>query len=589
MRFNKIYTILLILSISFCSCKELLEPEDDGHSTFERILRDADFAEGLLMTAYYKIPTNGLSYNEAGTDDAVTTNKLDPYLRMATGQWSAIYNPVNQWDNCNSAILYLNNFLSIVNKVTWKWTSDEINTLMTQCFTGEAYALRGFFKYHLLVTIGGIGANNQLLGIPIYNDVVETEEAFNTPRATFAESINSIYIDLNKALEYLTVDDYKDVTSLANLPAGFEWLQNYSSFNTVFGNLAKQRISGRIVKAIKARVALLAASPAFSTGDPALWEAAANYAGEVLNTIGGVSGLDPVGNKWYLSTYVDALKLTTTGNDQKEIIWRRPIAASNTRESANFAPSLYGDGDINPTQNLVDAFPMLNGYPINHESSTYNETTPYIDRDPRLGLYIIYNGSNYKGTVINTGIGGGVNAKDSISESTRTGYYLKKLLREDVNMNPTSTTTKNHYEIHMRYTELYLIYAEAANEAWGPDGMGTNGFSARDVIAAIRNRAGIAQPDNYLTSITTKDDMRTLIRNERRLELCFEGFRFWDLRRWKADLTEPAKGVNINKAATNFNVVDAEPRLYDNDFMHYGPIPQTEVLKFNALIQNKGW
>ncbi len=81
--------------------------------------------------------------------------------------------------------------------------------------------------------------------------------------------------------------------------------------------------------------------------------------------------------------------------------------------------------------------------------------------------------------------------------------------------------------------------------------------------------------------------MRKLIRNERRIELCFEGFRFWDLRRWKEDLTDPAKGVNIN--GNNHTVVQVEDRKYDNSYMIYGPLPDTEVLKYNALIQNKGW
>ncbi len=245
------------------------------------------------------------------------------------------------------------------------------------------------------------------------------------------------------------------------------------------------------------------------------------------------------------------------------------------------------NGRINPTKNLVDAFPMQNGYPITDPSSLYDPSNPYANRDPRLDLYIVYNGSSLKGETILTGVGGGSNAKDSLQNSTRTGYYLRKMLREDVNMNPNSTNTKKHYSVYMRYTELFLIYAEAANEAWGPDGTGTNGFSARDVIASIRNRAGIAQPDNYLASISTKEDMRNLIHNERRLELCFEGFRFWDLRRWNNDLTESAKGVNVN--GTNYNVVDVEPRSYDNSFMHYGPLPYGEVVKFDALIQNKDW
>src|SRR5690606_7381666 len=131
----------------------------------------------------------------------------------------------------------------------------------------------------------------------------------------------------------------------------------------------------------------------------------------------------------------------------------------------------------------------------------------------------------------------------------------------------------------------FLSFAEAANEAWGPDGSQA-GFSAREIIAAIRKRAGIEQPDAYLASITNPEAMRTLIRNERRLELCFEGFRFWDLRRWKVDLTEVAKGVRIEGNTYHFFTV--EPRSYNNDYMHYGPVPQSEVVKF-GFEQNKGW
>jgi starch-binding outer membrane protein, SusD/RagB family len=191
-----------------------------------------------------------------------------------------------------------------------------------------------------------------------------------------------------------------------------------------------------------------------------------------------------------------------------------------------------------------------------------------------------------KSTVINTGVGGGDNAVDAIQTSTRTGYYLKKLLREEVNANPASASDQQHFQTHIRNTELFLNYAEAANEAWGPDGKGTNAYSAKEVIAAIRKRAGITQPDAYLATLTSKEQMRTLIRNERRLELCFEGHRFWDLRRWKEDLTVPAKGVKIDGSTYNYFTV--EERAYKNEYMHYGPIPDREILKFN-LVQNKGW
>lgn len=585
MRLIKLYSLLLILLLSLGACEQFMEPEDENLSTFDRVYNDPGFAEGLLLTAYLKVPTNYLSFNDVATDDAVSNDQLSPYLRMATGEWSAIYNPVSQWDNCNSAILYLNKFIEVIDSVEWKWTDSESNMLYAQRFKGEAHALRGLFQFHLLQTIAGIGDDNKQLGIPLYDKFINHDDNFNVPRATFDESVNQVFSDFDDALKHLTMDDYKNITDSNELPPGLEGL-TVNAYNSVFGIKANQRISGRIVKALKARLALFAASPAFADNNTTLWIKAADLAGASINDIGGLAGLDPNGHKFYLPGLIDVVDVAS-GKNQKEIVWRSSISISNSRERSNFPPSLYGNGNVNPTQNLVDAFPMKSGYPITHPLSLYDSSNPYLKRDPRLSLYILYNGDWMSGRDINTGAGGGIDAKDSIQTSTRTGYYLRKLLREDVNLNPVAPSEKKHYEVHMRFTELFLIYAEAANEAWGPDGVGSNGFSARNVIAAIRKRAGISQPDNYLASISTKDDMRKMIRNERRLELCFEGFRFWDLRRWKADLTDPARGVNINKF--NFQIVDVEPRLYNNEFMHSGPLPEREVLKYDALTQNKGW
>ena len=80
--------------------------------------------------------------------------------------------------------------------------------------------------------------------------------------------------------------------------------------------------------------------------------------------------------------------------------------------------------------------------------------------------------------------------------------------------------------------------------------------------------------------------MRALIRNERRLELCFEGFRFWDLRRWKEEITIPAGGMKIQDG--KFEPMVVENRNYQNH-MFYGPIPYNEILKAGKLIQNQGW
>lgn len=588
MKQHKLYFfIILIISMLSTSCENIFESENENLGTMDRVYQSPAFAEGLLMTAYIKLPTNGLTFNDMATDDAVSNDKTNSYLKMATGQWSAIYNPVGVWTNSTSAIFYIDKFLSVIDSVKWKSSSSELNALYKIRFKGESYALRGLFKYYLLQTTGGIGSNSELLGIPIYNDFIESDGNFNVPRATFTQSINEINADFDKALQYLSMDDYKDITTLDQVPDSLKNIvTTTANYNAIFGSVIIHRISGRIVKALKARVDLLAASPAFSNGDITLWEKTADDASVVLDKIGGVSGLDPNGHRFYMPAMVDAINMSK-GIDQKEILWRSAIGISLATESKCFPPSLFGKGDVNPTQNLIDAFPMVNGYPITNAASLYDPAKPYTSRDPRLALYIVCNGSTLKSKTINTGVGGGINAKDSILQSTRTGYYLRKFLRDDVNLDPVSQASKNHYNTHMRYTELFLIYAEAANEAWGPEGTGTHSYSARNVIAAIRKRAGIKQPDNYLASITSQDDMRTLIHNERRLELCFEGFRFWDLRRWKEDLTQPAKGVNIR--GTVFEVVNVEDRKYDNSYMIYGPLPKNEVLKYNALIQNKDW
>ena len=97
--------------------------------------------------------------------------------------------------------------------------------------------------------------------------------------------------------------------------------------------------------------------------------------------------------------------------------------------------------------------------------------------------------------------------------------------------------------------------------------------------------------ENAIKEKISKEKMRELIRNERRLELCFENHRFWDLRRWLAPLNETAKGVNITKAedgSLDYKIIDVEKRDY-KDYMYYGPIPYSEIMKWSNLQQNYGW
>ena len=590
--------VLLAVGIVIAGCKKNLTPLDDNHRTLEDIYPDAGYAEGILMNAYTRLPTNSYSFSEVATDDAVTNDKFSPLLTMATGAWSAVNNPVEQWENSYTAISYINLFLREVDSVNWAPIGGKNNRLMfADRLKGEAYGLRALFMFYLLQAHAGYSASGELLGVPIITEALEPDSDFSRPRNTFDQCIQQIYADLAEAEKYLPLDYLcQDITNPSQLPAKYSGM-SVGDYNDVFGRFARQRISGRILKAIRAKTALLAASPAYNPqSTQSKWEAAANYAGEVLSLYGGPSQLDPQGGLFYRpsnapgsTVNINTINISPSSGspiDQREMLWRGTIVNTSNLEIANYPPSLFGNGRVNPTQNLVDAFPMANGLPITDPASGYDATNPYANRDPRLKNYIVVDGTTMRSTTIRTRSDNPTNdAVDRLPTSTRTGYYLRKLLNESVNANPTSISNQKHYPVHIRYTEIFLIYAEAANEAWGPDGTGTHGFSARDVIAAIRNRAGITQPDVHLAAILTKDDMRKMIRNERRLELSFEGFRFWDLRRWKENLTEPAKGVIITNNV--FNVRTIENRQY-SDFMYYGPIPNLEALKAN-LQQNKGW
>lgn len=590
MKKNKIFLVFVSVLLIASGCKKLLQPEIENYRNLEEsyLPSDARYPYGLLLNAYNRIPTNFWSFNDVATDDAVTNDKASAFLKMATGQWTANNNPMNQWDNCFSAIQYLNITLQEIKKITWAG-DDVVNKLFAMRITGEAYGLRALFLYHLLQVHGGISASSaDLLGVPILLEPQSTTSNFNLPRAKFEDCMKQVYKDLDSAEAYLPLD-FDNVSSVSLIPSKYGSISP-ETYNRVFGATFRGLLTARIAKAIRAKAALLAASPAFSAGNTTTWTDAANYAAAVINLKGGVSSLASNGLTWYYNkSEIDAL---ADGANPAEILWRGNYSSNGDLEAANYPPTLYGSGRINPTQNLVDAFPMANGYPVTDAMSGYDATKPYLNRDPRLQTYILINGSTAGpgNTAINTAADGTTNdALNKVETSTRTGYYMRKLLRQDVNRNPTSINNQKHYKPHIRYTEIFLVYAEAANEAWGPTGTGGNTFSAYDVIKAIRKRAGVGTTngDAYLEAAKAdKASMRALIRNERRLELCFEGNRFWDLRRWNASLTEAAKGVSI--AAGNYSFIQVENRPYQS-YMNYGPLPYIEVLKFNALAQNKGW
>ena len=216
-------------------------------------------------------------------------------------------------------------------------------------------------------------------------------------------------------------------------------------------------------------------------------------------------------------------------------------------------------------------------------------------------MYIVHDGSVFGpyGDTINTTVDSQSNTDGldiSATKTNRTGYYVRKYINEKAEPErrggQKGMSGKDKYNARIRYTELYLAFAEAANEEYGPTTASPSGYSAYDVIKAIRQRAGI-ENDEYLEKVKgDKDKMRELIRNERRIELCFEGHRFWDLRRWKLNLNETVMAMKIEtiggkKTYTPVPVTN-EIRAY-SDYMYYGPLPESEILKWSNLLQNDGW
>ena len=564
--------LVVVVFASMMGC-ETFEPIDENRLDFDYIKNVPELAEGILLNGYTGL-VNQYSFSEAATDDAVNNQLTNGYKRIALGELNAQYNPAANWDNYQQ-VFWVNQFLQIVDAGEIAWAREpEVNQLFNDRMKGEALALRALHHFYVLQAHAGKGASGQLLGVPYYTEFIESNGNFNVPRLSFEATVEAIMKDFDDALVLLPTDYTNNVGSIDAKYAGID-INAYQRVNGAQYNL---RISGRIVTALKARLALFAASPSF-LNDSGYYSLAANNAADVLNTIGGVAGLSPNGGDFY-STDANVL--------DSESLWRGSIGGnSSTYEARMFPPSLNGKGEINPTHNFVMAFPMKDGTPVS-QSGIYDPQNPYANRDPRLEKYVIVNGSSYGGDVIRTGLGGGINRLDSIPEfSTTTGYYLKKLLQPDVKINSDGTTSgKRHANVYFRYTELFLILAEAANEIGGPDNA-IKGISARDVIAAIRKRAGINQPDSYLASITSKEAMRELIRNERRIELSFEGHRFWDLRRWGVSLNEKAKGYFFN-GSSYIDLPSVEDRNYQS-FATYMPIPNSETVKFSALEQNNGW
>ncbi len=579
------------------SCDDVIDASVENTNDVSTMYTHPAYAQKLFGNAYALIPTEGTPNSDLATDDLLSNDASNDWRVISTGGWASTKNPVSSWRNCYHAIQYLNTTLENIDLVPWDAETVR-NQMYKDFFTAQCKALRGMFHYHLLKNHAGM-VGGQLMGVPLHLSSETASSNFNQSRDTYARCLEQIKADFADA-KALLPESYQDWTSDSQVPEKYRQMANgrsgiYVAYNYVFGKSNIGMMDYKIIEAIEAQLDLMAASPAYNAVS---WEQAAKSCAAVLNRVGGLSHFDENGNVWYCNDReIEDLKAY---DNPDEILWKsgKPSANSSIEQSA-FPPTQEGNGAWCPTQNLVDAFPMANGYPITDAKSGYNPNDPYAGRDPRLDLYIMVNGSQIgpdaatdKDQVTYLDVTSG---NDAIGvqngKSTRTGYYMRKLTNKKTILGANKNEMK-HYTARIRYTEMYLDYAEAANEAYGPTADGGAGCSAYDVIKAIRHRAGITGGDQYLESIKgDKDAMRELIRNERRLELCFENKRFFDLRRWKSDLSVAVNGMRITKNADNslsYSVFQVDELKFDS-YMYYGPIDFSETQKFSNLQQNDGW
>ncbi len=619
MKFKKSYIIpLLVVSGFVSSCDDLFEPAIENNQSLSDMYTNPKEAQGLIGQVYTMINNVYLTtpQSDMATDDAVSNAISSTWKTMATGGWRAEMNPVSTWNACYAGIHYCNLFLDNADQIVWSESDPEINKMFNTRFKAEAYAYRAIFHFKALEAHAGI-VGGTLVGIPIH-DKTEIEGNYLQTRASIKECVNFILKDFDEALKTIPYQ-FADANSADDIPESLipyikkntDGTPNVSAYNRVYGVQNVGKIDGKIIGAIKSQLELLCASPAYQGADTGIdWEVAAKDAFKVLKDAGkNPATLSPTGYYWYdCTTGSDNLDgdggfKPATGT-HTELLWHNYDAGvSNSLELNCYPPSLYGNGNINPTQNLVDAFPMANGYPItDKDNSGYDPENPFEGRDPRLQRYIVYNGNvigstNKTISVVMPGVGQtNIDANNQENGlSTKTGYYLKKLLRSNINLDPAARNTMRHLGARIRYTEIFLNYAEAANEVVGPKGLvGDADFSAYDVIKAIRSRGGITD-EAYLDECAgDKEKFRELIHNERRLELCFENHRFWDLRRWNvglSQLNQTAQGVTITEnpdQTLNYTIGDVETRNYQSH-QYFGPIPYSECLKFSELTQNSGW
>jgi hypothetical protein len=570
----------------------------DESQVFTDSLRTIQFLNGIYAEGTFgntDFAGIGFSFNkrrwethgnmEQSTDDAEysLSSATRPSVMLYQGTFSAANYGSSPPATDFWAVPYRN--IRRCNLLLSKLESAPLSAYMRSRMKGEAKCLRVWYYMQLLIVYGGVPN--------VGDNVYGVDDFLNIPRSKFADFVTYLTKELDEATALLP-------TPGAAFPAGYD--------NLDYGRVTKGTCLG-----LKSRLLLYAASPLFNGGaidvasaaqkelvsypvyDVARWQAAADAAQAVINS--GWYSLIVNNTQAGLGFYQTFL---TRVNPENIFVVTRP---NNKDFEAYYLPGTRsGQNYSRPTQNLVDAFPMKNGKAITDATSGYNAANPYVNRDPRFNYSIIFNGCKYQSNASTQDyvwtFTGTSQTGDAFSQGGNTGYFVRKMCDSTVT-NSVGANPARNWPL-LRYAEILLNYAEAINET-GQTAL------AYPKLAALRERAGIDPGSDNLYGMKanmTQAEMRTLIQNERRIELAYEDQRWHDLRRWKIAMTlynngprgynrvmHPIRTGGTAPANYTFNY-QIENNIREHVFrpeMYLLPIQDAEMRKMPAMVQNPGW
>ena len=576
------YTTGALLSLVVISCTDYLDKEYDITLSDYEVFSNEVNTRGFLANVYNNLPDGFAPFRNGQFKGATTDNMTD----NAVSYWNVHYwhgVQTDSYDATNNPFLgdyWVNNLVGIRKANQFLKNADEsvVGSALYNRYMAEARLLRAMFHFELIRWFGAapiIGDNDD--GIPIVFEVGKSEQ-MNMERTPPAEALKWV----------------ADQCDLVKNVLPFRYTNETENWG---------RVSGAVAHALKSRALLYRASPLNNTGNNATyWAEAAQAAKDFItanNTQSNPYKLHNTGDPD--NDYYECFTITPTLND--EFILCFQTWSTTTIETSlapcGFAGQLTSAGRTNPTQNLVDCYETKNGLPIDQDPS-YDPQNPYVNRDPRLDQSIFHHGSMWgdieqeEYRAVDVSFPNGTDYKE-LHGGTLTGYYLKKYVN---NISYKVPSTPIHGFPIYRYGEILLNAAEAVNEAEGP-------AAAYPYINELRARVGMPAYSGM-----TKEQLRERIRNERRIELCFEDHRFFDERRWKIfegqTMTSEAGKPYYQQYYNLYGVTVTDPTLTDPSYeyrladtyptrafaspkSYLFPLPDADVKRAPMLGQNPGW